>query len=168
MRYLFGFALLLILSCSVNIYEPLVSDDSDKGLIEKAENQIDEQDYSGALSTLDSISGDSNEKRILQVASLLGASGFDMWQIILDVLDSKSGGQQLGFDNLFDSLSGTVFGDDERDARVRALADGIDLLLNAPDTSDSDLQNLNCFLGGVLSIVAVDDANSALGLCDQA
>ncbi len=150
------------MSCSGNLYEGLVSEESDASLLEKAANQIDEQDYRGAEVTLAKVEGDSNQKRILQVASSLGTAGFDIWQIILDVLDTGSGGGDIGFDSLFDSVSSSIFGVEKKVERAEALRFSINTLLGAPDTSQSELKNLNCFLGGLLSFTVAEDGDSRI------
>ena len=66
-----------------NLMEPFVSKDGDKDLLEEAQVQIDDKDYTAAIETLAKVKGDSNDKRLLQVAATLGASGLSVWQIVV-------------------------------------------------------------------------------------
>ncbi|SMF76482.1 hypothetical protein [Pseudobacteriovorax antillogorgiicola] len=156
-------ALLFLLSCSTNIYESLVTDTDDTGKMEEAANLIDDQKYDEAVAKLNEVEKDNNEKRFLQVAALLGQSGFNVWQIVIDIIDSGSSSSKITFDRIFDSISGSVFGSgDERDARIAAIGQSITLLDTAPEGQTRATANLNCFLGGVLAVVAVDDGNTAM------
>ena len=158
--FLIGIA--FVIGCGTNIYSSFVTEESDTAKMQEAANLIDDQKYSEAVSKLDSISRDNNEKRLLQVAAILGANGFDIWQIVVDIIDSNSSGK-ISFDRIFDAISGSVFGEGaERTARIDAIGQAISLLLTAPEGATRATQNLNCFLGGMLSVVAVTDGNQAI------
>lgn len=149
-------------SCGSNIIPLNESPDNDFDRLTLAQKYLDDREYTKAVSLLEKVESDSNERRVLLVAANLGLADFSIWEIILNVLDSNSEGQKLGFDNIFNSVSGTIFGQDTKDQKVAAMQEAIELLLAAPEPDDADVQNLSCFLGGLLSVVAVEDGTRAI------
>ena len=123
---------------------------------------IDAEDYDKALVQLTATEGDSNQKRVLTVAASLGQVDFSIWQIILSILDANTGDGKLNFDTIFNSVSASVFGEAGKTEKVAVMRSSIDILLNAPDPTDADVANLNCFLGGLLSVVVVEDGSVAI------
>lgn len=152
-------------ACDFNLYQSVVKPETDRALMEDARIKIDEQDYAGALSTLEKVERDSNDLRLLRSTARLGLSGLSMWTILTDIVDgagfeSSSGN---GVDNLFDQISGAVVGEgDERTLRLTALTESVTDLLAAPDRSASRVKNLACFLAGVMALPTVADATTAI------
>ncbi len=152
-------------ACDMNLYESVVKPESDRALIEEARIKIDEQDYAGALSSLEKIDRDTNELRLLRSAARLGLSGLSMWTILTDIVDGTgfNEGTGSGVDNFFDQISGAIVGEgDTRTLRLAALTESVDDLLAAPDPSASRVKNLACFLAGVMALPTVTDATTAI------
>ncbi|NRA67863.1 MAG: hypothetical protein HRU19_25505 [Pseudobacteriovorax sp.] len=152
----------ILMSCSDNLIPLNESPSNDRDRLELAETYLNERDYPKALEVLQNVEVDSNRARVLTVAATLGGVGFSIWDIILDVIDNQSSGEKISPDNFFDSLSTSVFGEDTKAERIAAIGSSIDLLLAAPDSSDADVANLNCFLGGILGVVSVEDGSAAI------
>jgi hypothetical protein len=155
----------VLTACDLNLYESVVKPETDTALMEEARIKIDEQDYAGALSSLDKVERDTNDLRLLRSAARLGQSGLSMWTILTDAVDDagvgSSGGN--GVDNLFDQISGAVVGEGEtRTLRLAALTDSVSDLLDAPDRNASRVKNLACFLAGIMAIPTVTDATAAI------
>lgn len=152
-------------ACDMNLYESLVKPDNDRALIEEARIKIDEQDYTGALSSLEKIERDSNDLRLLRSAARLGLSGLSMWTILTDIVDGTgfNEGTGSGVDNFFDQISGAIVGEGEaRTLRLTALTESVGDLLDAPDPNASRVKNLACFLAGVMALPTVTDATTAI------
>lgn len=151
-------------ACGLNIFAPMASKSSDRVKLEEARTQIDQQDYADATATLESVENDSNEKRLLQVAALLGSSGLNIWTIITDIIDASSSDASGGsVDNIFDQISDSVLGtDDTRTTRMTSLVTSINLLKDAPQGTESRVKNLSCFLAGILATPTIADGTAAI------
>jgi hypothetical protein len=155
----------VLTACDMNLYESVVKPESDRALIEEARIKIDEQDYAGALASLEKVDRDSNDLRLLRSAARLGSSGLSMWTILTDIVDGTgfNSGSGSGVDNFFDQISGAVVGEGEtRTLRLAALTESVDDLLDAPDPNASRVKNLACFLAGVMALPTVTDATTAI------
>ncbi|HET9236122.1 MAG TPA: hypothetical protein VFO10_02655 [Oligoflexus sp.] len=155
----------VLTACDMNLYESVVKPKTDRALMEEARIKIDEQDYDGALSSLDKVGRDSNDLRLLRSAARLGQSGLSMWTILTDIVDGTGfdSGTGSGVDNFFDQISGAVVGEGEaRTLRLAALTESVSDLLQAPDPNASRVKNLACFLAGVMALPTVTDATTAI------
>ena len=160
-----GLVLLTMACGDTNIATGFVTKDSDKALIIDARKQIDAEEYSDAQETLAKVKGDTNNKRMLQVAATLGASGLSVWKIVLNVLDGNalSGKSTSGVDGILDSILGSVFGSGEtRTQRLTALSTALDLIKTAPLGGDSKLKNTGCLLAAFLAAPRAVDAMASL------
>lgn len=159
---LFSLTLIALLSCDVNFYEPLATKDSDKVLLEKARVHMDNQEYSKALETLESMEGQSNERSILTASATIGEAGLSLLTVVLTLLETA--GDSFSGDDFLNGLSDSVFGDTQAsiDQKVGALERAIDELVRAPNGDDPKLANLSCFLAGILAVPSITEGQSAL------
>jgi len=155
----------VLTACDFNLYQTIVKPESDQALMEEARTKIDEQDYAGALSSLEKVKRDTNDLRLLRSASRLGLSGLSMWTILTDIVDSSDADSSsgTGVDNFFDQISGTVVGEGEtRTLRLAALTASVNDLVGAPDRSANRVKNLACFLAGIMAVPTITDATTAI------
>lgn len=155
----------VLTACDMNLYESVVKPKTDSALLEEARIKIDEQDYAGALASLDKVERDTNDLRLLRSGARLGQSGLSMWTILTDIVDGAGfeSGSGSGVDNFFDQISGAVVGEGEtRTLRLAALTESVGDLLQAPDPNASRVKNLACFLAGVMALPTVTDATTAI------
>ena len=165
MKKLIGMLTILILAgCGINFYQPFVSDDSDEWQMIEAQKELDQGNYSKATELLGKLTTDTNTKRILEASASLGTAGLDLWSIVRNILNGDSGSSSSsGVDNIFDLIGESVLGTgDTRTERVTVLKANIALLQAAPDPDQSNVQNLSCFLAGILALPMVTDSTSAL------
>lgn len=162
-------SLIALGACGQNIFKSAVPVKSDKARMAEARVKLDDGDYAGALKALDGMDGDSNERRILMVASLLGEAGFVLWEQILSVIDSATRDSNVsGVDQYFNQLNETVFGvGAERTSRLQALGSGLNVLADSPDPLARQVNNLRCFVAGVLALPTVVDGQAAIRSVNQ-
>ncbi len=156
-------------ACGQNIFKNAVPAKSDKARMAEARVKLDDGDYAGATKALDGMDGDSNERRILMVASRLGEAGFVLWEQILTVIDNATRSSGVsGVDQYFNQLNDTVFGvGTERTERMQALSSGLDILAESPDPLERSVNNLRCFVAGVLALPTVIDGQMAIQSVNQ-
>jgi hypothetical protein len=155
----------VISSCGQqNFFEGFTEAKSDEARLAEAEALIDEKEYAKALGVINEVEGDTNEKRMLEVAASLGASGVSIWQLIIDIINNQlQSSDDVSFDQIFASMSADILGTGtEKTAKITAMQSSIQSLIAAPDPAANRLVNLNCFLGGVLSVITVTDGEAAL------
>jgi hypothetical protein len=156
-------ALILTQACDANIFSDMSpAKNTPEAKIEDARLRLDDGDYNGAVKVLEGLktSDDSNEIRVLLAAALLGKSGFDFWNIILNIYESaNSTKQENGVVAILESFSDNLLGTGEiREERIAALASGLENLQTAPEPTAADLANLSCLFGGILTVPTVVDA----------
>lgn len=166
------FSMLVVSSCSIalsiggcgqNLFKGLVEAETDEQRLAEAENLIDEKNYSGALAQLQKVDSDSNQKRLLQAAAQLGVAGLSVFDIIIGIIDGEQLSGNITFDQIFQYASASLFGSGEtKSTRLEAMRESISMLLQAPQPDERRINNLNCFLGGLLTFVAIEDGNTAL------
>jgi hypothetical protein len=159
------FALQFCLGCGINVFKSAVQASSDRALIEEARVLIDQQDYEGALTTLNKVKHDSNDLRLLRTASRLGATGLSMWTIITNIIDSSGSNDKAssGADKIFDELTSSVLGTGEsKTLRITALTSSLEDLNAAPEASAKRVRNMACFLAGILTVPTASDAMTAI------
>lgn len=155
--YLFG--------CGTNFYGFLVftKEENELMVLEEARGALDDLDYDRAVRLLEDLEDDSNERRFLLAAAYLGRDDVDLWSIIKNTILSDDVAEGQGIDNVFDSITSTLFGDGEsRTARMSGMRFALTTLSTAPNPSESRLANLGCFLAGLWSVPTTEDAATAI------
>jgi hypothetical protein len=149
----------------MNLFRSVASRTSDRVLMEEARVRIDNKDFVGALNSLAKVKIDSNEKRLLQVSAELGNANFSLWQIILDLATGEKlkNSSKSGTDFIFDAFSDAVLGtESEQETKIAAIERSIELLQGSPQPDEDDVENLRCFLGGVLVFPSLEIANQTI------
>ena len=158
----FLWALVLNFSCdTTNLFKPLADKSSDKALLEEAKVALDQEDYPLALSYINQIKGDTNEKRLTHASAILGAADLgilDLANRALSAIDSSAS------DSFFDALASEIdLGTgEEENTKTDALNTAINLLVTAPETPTKGMLNLGCILSGILAIPSAVSALSAM------
>lgn len=152
-------------SCGINLYEGFVSKEGDDYHLTEAERLIDEGDYTSARQHLAEVELSSNKKLYLDVAAQIGEVGLSLWDILIDLVDNNSLESQSGsgVDRVFDLLTDNVYGTGEtRDKRLNALGTAVERLASPPNGEEKKIENLRCFLSGMLVLPRVKDGTTAI------
>lgn len=165
---------LFIISCGENLLKDFSSTKNDHYYLEEAKNFVREEKYSQAQTALDALKHKSSEAHMLQVVVYLGASGFSLWGILLDIADKLTSGSSSGsgMESVYNALSGqtSVFGTGQaRFDRLSAIAKSIAYLIerfpagSVNLTADENrLDNMRCLLAGVLMLPTTSDTTSSI------
>ena len=156
---------LSFLSCGTNFYSFLVvtKDSSEVMVLEEARNDLDDKNYTDAINRLEELDEDSNEKYLLLASAHIGASGLDLWTLIRGVIEDDSRTSDSGIDSVFNAATQGLFGTgEERIAKRDGMRNAIHSLMAAPDTQDSRISNLGCFLAGLWSFPTIEVASSVV------
>lgn len=164
---------LLVCACEMNLYSFVADDDDPDALLEGVRAALDERDYATARAKINALKGagnDSTDVRLLEVATDLGESGLDMWEILVSVLETATGlglatatTANDGVSQFFDSITGSVLGTgDTRTQRMDALRNSLRRLFDAPEPKDSRIKGMSCLLAGVLAVPLFSDMQGAI------
>ena len=155
-----------LLACSGNIYKGSDKARSDGDHLEAARIALDNKNYQLAEQELAEVEEATAEKSLLQAGTILGLGGFNIWDTVVQVLETmKSDGTRSGsgVDAYFNAIGNDVFGTGaEREARVTAINTAIITLAAAPDPSARDISNLSCFLTGIWALPVIEDASASV------
>ena len=165
--FLYISGMCLLAACGSNIFESALEPSTDKAKLVEAEKYLDEGNYAKALEWVEKVDSTSNKRQVLEAAARLGAADMGVWQIFTSILalpDQSS--DTLSVNSIYDELSSTSFGEGEqRQAKLLALRKSIEALQIADDLSDARVENLLCFIAGLLSVgSAVEGADAVTGL----
>lgn len=168
-RFILPLLVVALGACGQNIFKSAVTAKSDKARMAEARVQLDEGNYQQASKALEGMQGDSNDRRLLMVAALLGESGFVLWDQIVSIIDNASSDSNTSsVDQYFNTLSDAIFGvGDARTARLQALGSGLEVLAGSPDPAARRVNNLRCFVAAVLSAPTVNDGRAAINSVNQ-
>lgn len=157
---------LVAAACGTNLFNSFADKKNENARLEEARVQIDQGDYVKAREILDELANDgqdSNERRILLAGVLLGENGFDLWNILIDLVQDttskdKASSSGSGISKIFDLLTESVFGAGAtRAARIAALDSAVTELRSAPDPQATRVSNLACLLAGIMAVPIAQD-----------
>jgi hypothetical protein len=163
MRMSLLLAIMLGLSaCGSNLYKPAAGK-SEAYYLEEARILLDKDDYAGASDALDQVATHDTQWVLLKVSTYLGPQGLGLWDLILQLTDTKNLGDQAGggADRILNALDESFFGEGAvRQAKTEAMNNSITLLKSTEQTST--VSNLRCLLGSFLILPVVTSAQSTI------
>jgi len=140
-------------SCGRSVYSPAATKDTDEGLKEDAIIALNGDDYVTATSRLEELwtRVKTNETAQLYAISLLGTSGFNLFDLVKKALTSvtdESKKSSSAGNAILDKISAIV-GTNVTDLQLDTMKKAIDILAAAPDQTSAGLKFQKCLTAGL-------------------
>ena len=153
----------LFSACGSSIYAPVAPESSDKSMLEKAILALDARDFGSARDTLQKIweSDKSNNVTQLYANSILGAAGFDLYEIIVRILKSVDGTKVKTANDLLDALT-DVLDVEASEEQLNDLELALDVLDRAQNQSSASLEFQKCLTVGIYALPVINGVSAAV------
>ncbi len=153
----------LIASCGFSVYSPVAPESSDKALLEKAILAMNEKKYSEARSALATVwkSDKSNKTTQLYANAILGDAGFDLYDIVVDILGSAADGSLENSNDILNALS-TALTVEATQSQLDDLNTSLTVLGQAADQDSSSLEFQKCLIVGIYAVPVLSGITSSI------
>jgi hypothetical protein len=150
-------------SCGKSIYSPVAEESSKDALLERAVLAMDKKDFKTARASLEKIwpSDKSNDLTQLYANAILGSAGFDLYEIIVNLLKSASNADIKSANDLLDALASVVTVD-ANDQQLDDLSLTLQVLNQAENQNSQALDFQKCLTVGIYALPVLDGIQVAV------